>query len=73
MNFLRKLSGGSSHVSSSPKSFDDLMNEFDEAAGDPQKQAKILQLAANLAKDDVQKFRLATKFSGFEERYGTNQ
>ena len=55
MSFLSKLFKRSSHAStprksaSTPrKSFDDLISEFDKAAGNPQNQARILQQAASL-------------------------
>ena len=84
MSFLSKLFKRSSHAStprksastprksaSTPrKSFDDLISEFDKAAGNPQNQARIIQQAANLVKTDIQKFEVATRYVALKSRNG---
>lgn len=47
---------------SKKKSFDELMEEYNKAFGNPQKKLKILQQAAKIAKDDKEKLIINAKW-----------
>ena len=50
------------------KSFREIMDEFEEASGDLDKQAKLLSKAAKLAKTDSEQFELTIQHNTLKER-----
>ena len=52
------------------KSFEELLKEYDEAFGNPQKRLEILKKAAKIAKDDKEKLIVNAYWLQFKQDQG---
>lgn len=52
------------------KSFREIMDEFEEAYGDLNLQAKLLSKAAKLAKTDSEQFEVTIQYNTLKEKMG---